>query len=70
MKYTALFNESCLNRLSFIDLSPKELPYYLFEASLAKYGRNCNTFEGLPDMLCVFNKTKINLIVKYFNMIA
>ena len=65
-KYLFLNDESCMIRLTLIDLSPVELKYYPFMISLDKCSESCNV---LSPKLCVPKETK-DINVKAFNMIT
>ena len=54
----SLNNESCMIRLTLIDLNPDVLNYYLFTVILDKCSKSCNAADNLSRKVCVPRKTK------------
>ena len=54
----SLNNEQCKTRLTFIDVNPVELKYYLFMISLDKCNGSCNIIDDLSAKICAPNKAK------------
>ena len=63
----SLNNESCMIRLTLINLNPDALNYYLFTVILDKCSESCNAADNLSRKVCVPRKTK-NVSGNTFNI--
>ena len=57
-KCTLPNNETCIDRLTLIDLNPLEVNYYSFMISLDKWNGSCNVVDDLSTKVCVLSETR------------
>ena len=72
-KCVSFRNQKCMIQPALINLHPngysQDLNYYPFVVKLNRFVGSCNTLNGLPDKVCVTNKTE-DLDIHVFNMIT